>query len=370
MQIRIEPLTEDLLPAARAFNARLGPDAPFFLPETVPSLQSPTRLVSPIISWNHYVAMDDSEARGGFLLMDQPAWINGEVRRASNYQSVLSESVRDKRFGSVSVLMLKHIEQRSPYAFILGMGGAQNPLPRLLKASGWTLRPVPFLFRVQNVRNFLREMSAFRLKGYPRIAARTASLSGAGWVAIRLLQARVLGRIGSSLGLTVDRMTSWGPWADEIWERYRNQCSFAVVRDRTTLDLLYPLVEKRLVVYLVSKGSSPIGWTAWLNTPMRNDAYFGNLRVVTVLDCVAVPEFAESFARLITGHLEDSGADLVITNQAHCIWTSAFRKAGFLSAASNYLLATSKGLSAAILAAGGERRVHLTRGDGDGRIHL
>jgi len=370
MPIHIEPLTEDLLPAARAFNARLGPQAPFFLPETVPSSQFETGLVSPIISWTHYVALDDSEARGGFLVMEQPAWINGEVCRASNYQSFLSESVRDRKFGPVSVHMLKYIEQRSPYAFILGMGDAHNQLPRFLQGAGWTLRSIPFLFHVQNVRNFLREMRIFRLNVYRRMAARAASISGVGWTAMRLLQARPFGSIGGWPGLTVDRIKSWGSWADEIWERYRTQCSFAVVRDRTTLDLLYPLAEERLEVYLVSKGSSPIGWAACLNTPMIDDKHFGNLRVVTILDCAAAPEFAITFARSITCHLEKSGADLVITNQGHSLWISAFRKAGFLSAASNYLLATSKELSAAILAGGGKHRVHLTRGDGDGRIHL
>ena len=164
MQTRIIPLTEDLLAAARAFNARLGPDAPFFLPETVPSLQSAPGSVSPAISWTHYIVMDDSEARGGFLSMDQPAWINGEVRRASNYESILSEGIRDRRFGTVSVHMLKYIERRSPYAFVVGMGDAQNPLPRFLRTSGWTLRAVPFLFRVRT-----SEISCARCASFARM---------------------------------------------------------------------------------------------------------------------------------------------------------------------------------------------------------
>ena len=154
----------------------------------------------------------------------------------------------------------------------------------------------------------------------------------------------------------MDRVTSWGPWADEIWEKYRTQCSFAAVRDRTTLDLFYPLAKERLTVSLVSKGSLPIGWATWLNTQMRDDKHFGNLRVVTILDCLAAPEFAEAFARSITRHLDESDADLVITNQSHFLWTSAFRKAGFLTATSNYLLATSKELGASIIAGGGEQR--------------
>ncbi len=173
--------------------------------------------------------------------MDQPAWINGGNRRAANYQSVLSEGIRDRKYGSVSVHMLKYIEQHSPCAFMVGMGNLQNPLPRFLKASGWALRKVPFLFRVLNVRKFLRELYVFRKNSYFRLASRAASVSGSGWLGVRLLQGRPAFGDASLRGLLTESVTGWGSWADEIWQQYRAQCSFAVVRDRTTLDLLYPV---------------------------------------------------------------------------------------------------------------------------------
>jgi len=369
MRIRIAPLTEDLLPAARAFNARLGAVSPFFLPEKMPSRPATDRTGAGI-SLTHYVALDESEVRGGFLAMDQPVWINGKRARAANYQSILSEGIRDKRYGLVSVHMLKHIEQTTPYAFMVGMGGLDNALPRLLKGAGWTLGAVPFLFRVANVGNFLREARPLQRNHYWRMATRVAATSGGGWMAIRVLQARPLAGLGRSPGLKIERMSSWGSWADEIWAQYRDQCSFAVTRDRATLDQLYAFSEKRLGVALVSKGPEPIGWAAWLDTQMTGHQFFGNLRVATILDCLAAPEHAKAVARAVTRHVEASGPDLLVTNQVHSLWTRAFRRAGFLSTASNYVLATSKQLSVAIREGGGEERVHLTRGDGDGRIHL
>lgn len=370
MKIQITRLTDNLLPATRAFNARLGPDAPFLLPETMPNLQSGEPSSSDAISWAHYIALDGSTARGGFLRMDQPAWLNGETHPVSNYQSVLSEGLRDRKYGVVSVHILKYLEHQTPNCFMVGMGNVENPLPRLLKASGWTLRPVPFQFRIQNVRNFLGEMYIFRQKNYLRIAARVASISGAAWLGIKALQARPFVSPRGLSTLAVERFTKWGSWADEIWAKYRTQCSFAVVRDKSTLELLYPSGQNNLAGLLVRESSRPIGWATWLDTPMKNDRYFGNLRLISILDCVAVPEFIDNFAHRLTGYLAELKADLLITNQYHFLWTSAFRKAGFLTAPSNYLLATSKVLSGAIASSGGEKRIHLTRGDGDGRIHL
>ena len=43
---------------------------------------------------------------------------------------------------------------------------------------------------------------------------------------------------------------------------------------------------------------------------------------------------------------------------------------GFLAGPSNYLLATSKAMTDLVSPPDAASRIHLTRGDGDGRIHL
>jgi len=66
--------------------------------------------------------------------------------------------------------------------------------------------------------------------------------------------------------------------------------------------------------------------------------------------------------------LHSAGADLVVTNQTHG-WRSGFRRCGFLASKSNYLLAMSPTLAQDV-AGGARNHIHVTRGDGDGRIHL
>jgi len=64
--------------------------------------------------------------------------------------------------------------------------------------------------------------------------------------------------------------------------------------------------------------------------------------------------------------LAGTGADLTITNESHPACQSAFRQAGFLVGPSNYLV----GLSKAISDQASNGAIHITRGDGDGPIHL
>ena len=61
----------------------------------------------------------------------------------------------------------------------------------------------------------------------------------------------------------------------------------------------------------------------------------------------------------------------MVSNQAHKAWGQALQRHGFLRGPSNYALALSRGLQAVLgpgaLEAG---RIHITRSDGDGPIHL
>jgi hypothetical protein len=168
---------------------------------------------------------------------------------------------------------------------------------------------------------------------------------------------------------TMQPVAEWGPWADVLWERFRNRCSFGVLRDRKTLAELYPAADPRLMRFLLQRGGQPAGWAVCFNSNMNNHAIFGNLRVATILDGIAEPEHASSLVALTTRALDSAGADLVVSNQTHRCWLDAFRRCGFQTSKSNYVLAMSPTLAQDV-AGSARENIHVTRGDGDGRIHL
>ena len=104
---------------------------------------------------------------------------------------------------------------------------------------------------------------------------------------------------------------------------------------------------------------------------MKDHKYFGNLRVATLLDGMALPDARREVVSQVSGALVREGAELLVTNQSHTAWVRAFRSAGYLAGPSNYILALSKQLAAEIAEQPeGLARMHFTRGDGDGRGHL
>jgi hypothetical protein len=371
MSIRIEPYTESLGPAVRSFNARLVQHgvAPEFVIKEGAAPLSKRPLPRPIVETCQFVAVEDGTVRGGFMLQEQPFWLDGAVRSVANYQMPVSEGIVDRRYAHLGMFMLKYALHRSPLLFGVGMGGFDRPLPRMLKMLGWEVREVPFLFRVHHPGRFLEEIRALRSNALLRAVADVARMTGAGSLGIRLVQSRWWMR--PLVPLQVEALDAWGGWADELWEGTKDSHSMAALRSRATLTLLYPPSDPRYLCYRMRRDARIVGWMVLLNTAMRGQKYFGDLRVGTVLDCLALPGYVDAVAWTATRQLEDLGVDILITNQAHHLWVRGFRRAGFLTAPSEYLLGTSKPLTDLLEPfAQKQHDIHVTRGDSDGRINL
>ena len=135
-------------------------------------------------------------------------------------------------------------------------------------------------------------------------------------------------------------------------------------RDAATLDQLYPPSDPRFL-----RVRAVGGWAVLLDTQMQDHKQFGDMRVGTIVDCLAPPESAADVIRAAASLLEQRGVDLIVSNQLHAAWSRALLESGFRTGPSNYLLALSPAFAEA---AGGANhdQFHINRGDGDGPIHL
>jgi hypothetical protein len=226
------------------------------------------------------------------------------------------------------------------------------------------------LFQLVNVSRCLRQLKPLQGSPARRIGAKIAIFSGAGKLGAAALQSRAPLARWNARDLRIEPVSQWGDWVDELWHRHRRNYSFAVRRDLRTVENLYRL-DTRTRAFLFRRGATIVGWMSALLTSMRNDQYFGDLRVATVMDGIVDPELLSGAIALTSQALAQDGADILLTNQSHHGYAAAFRKAGYLSSKSNYILALSKSLTNEIASQpGGLASVHFTRGDSDGRMNL
>lgn len=366
MAYRVERSREEYLPAVCAFNARmeaLGSGTGFLLPE-----QAPPPPAERPIRYDQMLLLDGGEVRGGYLSQIQEFRIAGRTVEAIGYQSPLSEGIIDKKFAPVGMALVKHALRSTPYIYTVGMGGIDTPLPRLLKGMGWYVRLAPFLFRVRHAAAFLRQIQLLRASRWRRYAAALLAFSGAGALGMAALQRRAWRAAARRVEL--DPIEEFGPWADALWDRLKDQHAVCAVRNAAVLNQLYPpgggFYKVRAAV-----GAETVGWAVGMETAFRGHKYFGDLRVGAIVDTFAAPEYMEATARGAARVLEERDVDLTIGNQSDCRWVAAFRAAGFLSGPSNYGVTLSREVLRMVREAGrSEEHFHFTRGDGDGIVNL
>jgi hypothetical protein len=160
-------------------------------------------------------------------------------------------------------------------------------------------------------------------------------------------------------------------WADALWERTNYRYPMIAARDARALNTLYPAADGRFIRLRVTRDGTIAGWALLLNTQMSSHKQFGDLRVGTVADCLALPEDAGAVVAAAAEWLEARGVDLIVSNQCNARWCAALERCGFLHGPSNYVFAASKQLADALEPFDANRHeIHINRGDGDGPIHL
>jgi hypothetical protein len=365
MAIEFVLYTPEWEPAVARFNRRMTEaraPADFGISERAgPPRQGPVHTAQ-------YLAVEGEEVRGGVLLLEHPAYLNnarqpgGSARRETviNIQSPLSEGIINGKYAMVSIQLIRFALKRCRYVYVVGMGSETNPLPKLLKASGWNVRPVPFFFRILRAGRCLRELQPLRRKPALRLTALAAAWTGAGAIGLRMAQWPKV----SAAGLRTVAATAADASDDAVWQEAEKRICFGVVRNSSTLP---GYLAKQVMRYRVYQGDLPLGWFSLLVSPMHAHPYFGNLTVATLVDVVAVrPSDAGSFGLLAAERARAGGADLVVSNQLQAETQKGLRAAGFLSYGSNYLFASSKELSAAVE----DATAMVSRQDGDGLTNL
>ena len=372
MAIVIQRYGPEHEPAVQEFNRRLqqsSDDPNLVFSKTAVPRWLPPASDNPV--WNEFfVAVEGQAVRGAYGLKQEMVFIRGKgLHRVACYHHPLSEGIVDRAYASVGALLARDALARQPLLYALGMGGVERPLARMLKALGFSLTTIPFYFRVVRPSTFLREMQALRQQRWRAILMNIAAATGTGWLAIKSVQgiAKLRGRPAD---FVAEEVAEFSDWADGLWDNAKNGVSLAAVRDASTLRLLYPPSVTSTRRLRISRNGVAIGWA--IIGERREDAKFGKMRVGSIVDCWASEENMESVVKAATQALEKNGSekdgvDLIVSNQSHHAWCSAFEKSGFLKGPSNFIFAASKKLTELLQPLEETRpSFHVTRADGDG----
>jgi hypothetical protein len=375
MSIEIVPYTSEWEPGVRAFNQRLltqqGPITFQFQEQHESAFPQSDERVR--VSGETFVAVEGGGlVRGAYLLKIQDFWIDGREQTIANLGLPLSEGIVDPRYRFLGVQLAGDAVRRRPLLFCLGMGGLDNPLPRMLRGLGWSLFLVPFRFRLVRPGRCLRQILRLRSTPVRRLVSDALAWTGAGWAIAGLAQGLIARRGPRAEPCQVESVAHFEEWTDEVWEAARGDYQFSAVRDRAAMKALYgsPIAPNQHILKMTRQGR-PIGWALVGDKNMDDHRHFGSVRLGSLIDGFARTSDVAAVVAGATRFLERRGVDLIVSNQCHRAWSAGLDAAGFLSGPSNFALALSRDLAARV--GPWETRhaeYHFNRGDGDGPINL
>jgi hypothetical protein len=265
--------------------------------------------------------------------------------------------------------MILDAQKRNARLYGLGMGSLEHPSVRVMKGVGWSAELVPFLFRILRPYRFLREIEHLRRSPARRLALDAAAFSGAGSLAIKAIGLR--GSRARRASGPAEQVGRFGAWADEVWASVVKREGLMAVRDAEALNAIYPSDADRFKIFTVRQGAAVAGWVVCLATQMRDSGYFGNMKVGSVVDCLARPGCEATVVAAADRELEGLNCDLIVTNQSSAAWCRAFNRAGYWGGPSNFALTVSRQLAEDLGSLAAALPLsHVNRGDGDGPIHL
>ena len=366
----IVPYRTEHEPAVQAFNRRLAAAG---ITYAFPASCRPTWLPpepGERLYQEMFLALDGAVVRGGYILKHQDFTIAGTTRSVGAFQLPLSEGIVDRAFAPIGVQLLRDALRRQPLMYTLGIGSREEAAARLLAAARFIIRPVPFYFRVERARPFLRNIQPFRRTWLARAALDLAAATGLGTAGLKVIHG-VRTRRRDARPLSVSTPGEIAPAAQAVWESRAISYEFGAVRDGTTVARLYDRPGLRFLKVALSDEGGVRGWAVMLATQGSNHKYFGAMRIGSIVDLLVVPGYERALVDAAVDVLHRAEADIIVTNQSLAAVSGAVRGAGFLGGPSNFLFAGSTELVAALGAVPRDLGTfHLTRGDGDGPIHL
>src|SRR5579872_2682508 len=287
--IRILPYTESWCKAVAEFNRRVRPaKPPFELPETPAPDWIPKTGDSKIYQ-EIFLAVEGDAVRGAYTFKHQEFCVGGRTMEVGMCPMPISEGIVDKRYALVAPMLVGDAIRKQPFLYALGVGDLEAPVTQLLFAMGWCLnRTVPFFFKVTNGSRVLRSIPRVSTSGLRRLLCDAAAGVGIGSAGARIASA--LFTRPRPRAVSTEPVTEFFPWADELWRTCRHRYSMIGERDASVLETLYPWSDQRFIRLKVLDGGRVAGWAILLDTAMRGHKHFGNMRVGSIVDCLATPE--------------------------------------------------------------------------------
>jgi hypothetical protein len=315
------------------------------------------------------IAEDGQEVRAAMLLCHHNVFIQGEKHDFYWTKLPLSEGIVNAKYTLAIIHLLKKALVRHPFMMGVGAGTPDSDGFRLFASMRWRYKAVPFFFFPVHVGKVLRDLRYLQKNAKLRYSALLGAYSGAGagLSGLLALRRKLLTNLSN---YETSVVATFADWANDVFADALPEYPVAVRSDAAALNIVYPPDDQRYIRLCVRRRGTAVGWVVVARKQMRNNHYFGDLQVGTLVDGFGRSEEVPALIAAGLNHLVESGVDLIVANFSHAAWVTACRRVGMFGGPSNYQIFVSPQGPPLLEAAYPLDQLHIARGHSDGMDNL
>jgi len=317
------------------------------------------------------IAEDGREIRAAMLLYHHNVFIKGERQDFCWADMPVSEGIVDRKYSLAIIQLMRRAAAYQPFLMTMGVGTPEIEAFRFFVKLGWRWRLAPFFFYPVRVTKTLLGLRYLKERPKFRYAALLGAFSGAGAGLSGLLSLRR--HLASALSTCQSsEVSAFGDWADRIFTDALPEYAAAIRSDAATLNIVYPPDDPGYARLRVRRKSAKedVGWIVVASKRMKDNPYFGDLKVGTLADGFGRVADAPALVAAGIDYLAETGADIIVANFLHSAWARACRRSGMIAGPSNYNLFVSPGGPLLREDSCPPQEIHVARGHGDGMVAL
>ena len=309
-----------------------------------------------IINNDFFVLIENNKfIRAIVSIKNQQYLINGTIVNFKDIQLPISESIIDRKFFIQSLFFFNKIINLSENMHGLGMGGLNEPLPKILNKLKFNKYLIPFFIFPISIRKTLYIYLKRKKINFPlKILEILYPIDFFYKFSFNFFHNKI----------TQEEFNLFDKKDDKLWDKVKFNFDLISVKNKINLNLVYDTKRFNLLKIRVFKNEKYLGWLVLKITKHNNSKHFFDCRTCTVVDLLCDPAYYSIFIKEIKKISIINNCDVVLVNSTFKEFNNMLKKNFFINVGSNFGFVYKSSETFNI------NKSWITRGDGDGPINL
>ncbi len=313
-----------------------------------------------LINQKFYVLIDQDKIISAICaIKNQIYLLKGNEINFQFIEYPISLSVVDSKYATDSIFLLKKITSASENMHGIGMGGLEEPLPKILRTLKFKTMLIPFFSYPISIQRFI-ELILRRKTGYDFKYL----------ISIFCLFDFILKCFHSfkdkffSKNFHFEEFNEFADTDNALWDSISNDFDLIAIKNKQNLNALYNKTPHHLHKFKIFENGKYLGWAILKITKHSKNKYFNNCTTATIVDLLCNQTDYDLFLTIIKRISRINKADMVLVNSTFGKFNDRLKKSHFIPIPSNYGFAYKTNIEFST------SNAWLTRADGDGPINL